>query len=204
MIILNDIIQGTPEWHMARIGSIGGSGITTAVSNGTGRGKFMLQKAGEILSRTPSDDFDTWQFKRGRRYEPEARIYYEQMFQIDVEQVGLIKESEFKHFSPDGLIGEDGFIEIKIRIPSVFLEILDGKNIATGERRQIQWGHKIMHRKWCDHIDYCPELCEPGLISPIYIQRVYPDENEINELNMKCDKFIGEMLVLIRKVKKGA
>lgn len=199
--IIDHIDQGTDDWKLLRCGSIGGAGINIVASKGSGRESYLYKKAGELVSHVPEDDFDTWQFRRGREWEPVARERYEAIKITEVRQIAMAKLTDHKHFSPDGIVDEDGFIEIKVRIPSVFLRILNGASIATNERRQIQWGFRVMGKKWCHHIDFCPEIDKANTINPMIIKTVYPDPDEIRKLNAECDKFIGEMKTLVEKFK---
>jgi hypothetical protein len=105
--------------------------------------------------------------------------------------------SSHKHYSPDGLVGDDGMIEIKSVIPSVQCEtILSGK-VPAAYRKQIQWGLHICQRKWCDFVSYSPLITD----HPLFIVRVERDEKLIAELAEGADKFIDEMLELVEKIK---
>ena len=102
-----------------------------------------------------------------------------------------------KHYSPDGLVGDDGMIEIKSVIPAVQVEtILSGK-VPAAYRKQIQWGLHICQRKWCDFVSYSPLIAD----QPLFILRVERDEKLIKELDEGADKFIVEMLALVEKIK---
>ena len=104
---------------------------------------------------------------------------------------------DHKHYSPDGLVRDDGMIEIKSVIPSVQVEtILSGK-VPAAYRKQIQWGLHICQRKWCDFVSYSPLIA----CQPIFIIRVERDEELIKELDEGADKFIDEMLELVEKIK---
>lgn len=205
--IIDSFEQNTDDWLKARIGSVGGSGINFAVTNGKGRQDYLETMVAEIVSKTPAPEKNLWQFKRGKLYEPHARIYYQMCRLVKVRQISFARLNEFKHYSADGLVDEDedglGFIEIKIREPKTFLQVRKGINLPTNERRQISWGFRVFdgERKWCDHIDYCPEMINGGMISPMIVKRFYPDQKEISELDAGCDEFIKQMLLELRKVK---
>lgn len=198
-----DCVQGEDGWFEARLGSIGGSQITTAVSKGSGRGKLIYKKAAEILSQTHEEGPKLRQFDRGHLYEPAARKFYAMTYKIKPIIVGLVRHDEYKHFSPDLLINDDGYGEIKVREPSVFLERCDTREISTADRRQVHWGFRIMKRSYCDYIQYCPEY-EDSDIPPIFVMRIYPDEKEIRFLDDKCNGFIGELKNYVRKKREAA
>jgi predicted phage-related endonuclease len=92
-------------------------------------------------------------------------------------------------YSPDGLVGEDGLIEIKSRCQKYQMQTI-AANIAPAEYMlQMQTGMLVTGRKWCDFVSYCGGM-------PLFIKRVYPDadmqaaivaatvalEDKINEL----------------------
>ena len=141
--IYTEIPQGSKEWFDLRLGSIGGSGISTVVSSGSGRRQYMLKRASEIITGVRAEDFKFKYADRGHEFEPAARDLYSFRYGVNVDQVALIKDGPYKHHSPDGLVGDDGMIEIKVRLPHVFLEITeDNKPMSTSDRMQVQWGLK--------------------------------------------------------------
>ena len=93
MEIIRDIEQLSEEWMQARIGSIGGSSITTACAGGSGstRNKLLYRMAGEILSGEKFEGYSNEHMERGIRQEPDARDLYSFINGVEVEQVGLVK-----------------------------------------------------------------------------------------------------------------
>lgn len=197
--IYADIQQGTPEWFALRLGSIGGTGITTAVSNGSGRKKYMYALASEIITGVKVEDFKFKHADRGHIYEPPARELFEFRYGVKVQQVALIKDGPHMHHSPDGLFGDDDMIEIKVRLPHVFLEIIeDNPAMSTSDRRQVQWGFAKWKRKRCHYIQYCPEYENAGL-DPMIVKTITPDWDEIRTLERGAKEFIEEMTELIER-----
>ncbi len=201
MRIIDDIKQGTSEWFDQRLSSIGGHGINIVASSGSVYKKYLYKKAAEYLSKTHEETFKSNYLDRGHEFEPKARELYEFTYRVKAVTVGIVKLTDHKHYSPDFLINDDGFGEIKVHIPSVFIEFADNRNIPTADRRQIQWGFNITGRKYCDYIKYCPEMFESGMMTPMIVTRIYPDEKEIKSLNSAADRFIGEMKLKIKKMK---
>jgi len=105
--------------------------------------------------------------------------------------------SSHKHYSPDGLVDDDGIVEIKCVIPSVHIETILADRVPPEYIKQIQWGLFICKRKWCDFISYSPTVID----KPIWIKRVERDEKLIKELNDGADKFITEMLQIVDKIR---
>jgi len=192
--------QGSETWKNYRIGSIGGSSIASVVAGGQGkmRKSLLYRLAGEILSGVKYEGYRNADMERGIEQEADARNVYAMEKEIEVEQVGLVKENEFKHYSPDGDPGDDGMIEIKSVIPSVHVETIDMERIDGGYIKQINWGMGIWKKSWCDFISWSPLVTD----YPIWIRRVERDEKLIKELNDGADKFIDELKSLVLKIKR--
>lgn len=105
--------------------------------------------------------------------------------------------SNHKHYSPDGLVGDDGMIEIKSVIPSVHVETILSDVVPAAYRKQIQWGLHICERKWCDFISYSPLITD----KPIWIKRVYRDEKLIKELDEGAYTFILELKAVVKRIR---
>jgi len=194
--------QGDDDWFAERIGSIGGSSIASVVAKGEGktRKNLMYRLAGEILSDVKYEGYKNEHMDRGIEQESEARIRYELVTGNEVVQVGLIKLTDHKHESPDGLVGNDGKIEIKCVIPSVQVETIISDRVPAAYRKQIQWGLFICERQWCDFISYSPLVTS----RPMWVRRVDRDEKLIKELDEGADKFIKEMLEILAIIKEDA
>jgi len=203
--IIESIQQGTPEWDLLRIGSIGGSSISAVAAKGRngeskGRKQLLYDMAGEILSGVKKNGYTNKYMEDGVELEDKARTHYCLQNLCEVRQVALISDAPHKHCSPDGLIGEDGMIEIKCVIPSTFVAYCDGQSIPTDYRRQILWGLNRSGRAWCDFIVYC-DLLEGRLKGDnMLVTRVSRDEKEIRELEGEADIFIEELLSLVKRI----
>ena len=163
------------------------------------RKALLYRLAGEILSGVKYEGYRNADMDRGIEQEADARNVYAMEREVEVVQVGLIKKDEFRHVSPDGLIGEDGMIEIKCVIPSVHIETIDTEKIDGGYQKQIQWGLFITQRRYCDFISWSPLVVD----YPIWVKRVERDEKVIKELNDGADKFIDKLKDVVSKIKKG-
>lgn len=199
MEIFKDVVQGTEEWNTLRMGGVGGSSISDAVAGGKGisRKNLLYRLAGEILSGVKYEGYLNSHMERGLEQEIKARELYELMSGNEVEQIGLVKESNYTHYSPDGLVNTDGIIEIKCTIPSVHIEtIIDGR-IPSAYRKQCQWGLHICQRDWVDFVSYSPLVVD----KPILIIRNGRDEKLIQELKEGAEAFLIEMVMIVRKIK---
>ena len=198
MEILN-VDQRSDEWFKLRLGSIGGSSIAEVTAGGTGKTRktLLYRMAGEILSGQKYNGYQNADMLRGVEQEAEARSLYELVTGTTVQQVGICKESEHTHCSPDGLVGDDGMIEIKCTIPSVHVETIVENVVPAAYRKQIAWSLGITGRVWCDFVSYSPTVVD----KPILIIRSGRDEKLIKELRASAEKFISEMLEIVKKVR---
>lgn len=109
--------------------------------------------------------------ERGVLDEPYARGEYAKQKGVKVREVGFIVNDDlgFKlGYSPDGLVGRYGLIEIKSRTQQRQLEVFLTDEVPAENYAQLQTGLFVTGRKWIDYVSYCGGM-------PLYIKRVYPD-----------------------------
>lgn len=151
--------------------------------------KLAVERASGQLLDEP--DFDPWQSRRGRELEPEARLLYEERYEVLTEQVGLaLTEDRIFGASVDSLIGDHGIQEIKCFLaPAKLKGILLDEDIGDC-MDQVQGGLWITGRLWCDFTLYCPALKTIGRELTVirvhrdddYIEAMEPELWEFNEL----------------------
>lgn len=145
--------------------------------------QYAFKLAVERLSGQLLDDpeFDTWQARRGRELEPDARLCYEARKAVLVEEVGLALTDDRKFgTSMDGLVNDDGSVEIKCFLaPSKLMPVLLENDPAL-TRDQMQGSLWITGRQWCDFVLYCPLLKSVG--RELTIIREHRDEDYIHQL----------------------
>ena len=119
--------QGSEEWLKCRLGKLTGSVAHTIATSGKGLETLCLEKATEILTGIISDGYKNDAMQHGNDYEAEARSIYELETGNTVIQVGFCEDNEFVGVSPDGLIGDDGLIEIKCPTDKTYTQyLIDG------------------------------------------------------------------------------
>jgi len=198
--IIVDCEQGSDRWRELRCASIGGTAIGKIAPNGKQCNDLLRAFVGEYLTGVPAENKGFQFLERGHEFEDTARQDYALTSGAEVQQVALVRLDNHKHTSPDGLVGTDGMIEIKTRIPSVFVTAIEDGNKPINVTRQVQWGLYVSGRQWCDYIQYCPEFAEVGL-NPTIIERIERDENMIKDLRSSADVFISDMLKMAEKIK---
>lgn len=191
MKVYESLEQGTPEWFEARAGIITCSELKSVMSKGRGkepsktRRTYMLKMIAEQITGTPTESFTNDDMDRGNRHEPIARTKYEDISFNDVVQVGFITNHGIG-FSPDGLVDDDGIIEIKSKRGDLHLDVLLKNEMPAEHVKQVQGGLWVAERNWCDFISFCPGL-------PLFVKRVYRDEKVISEISSACDAFYAEL-----------
>jgi predicted phage-related endonuclease len=92
--------------------------------------------------------------------------------------------------SPDGLIGEDGLLELKCPQTATHIATLLGQSVPAKYLTQIQWQLACTGRQWCDFASYDPRLPES---MRLFVQRVRRDDVEIKRLEALVVDFLGEV-----------
>lgn len=175
-MIIHPCVQGTEEWRRLRLGRPTASEFHRIV---TPTGKPSSQASdycndllGELMLGRPLDGPTMPWMERGQLLEEEARRYYEFQQEAEVELVGFCTTDDLTiGCSPDGLVGEDGLVEIKCPAPGGVVEALlsSTKTIDKKYWPQVQGQLFVTGRRFVDLIAYHPEL-------PAAIVRVERDE----------------------------
>jgi len=195
-----DCDQGTPEWFEARRAVVTASEFATVLAKGRGGGesvtrrKYLLTLAGEAITGEVADKWEgNRHTERGKLLEPEARDAYALIAGVDPVQVGFLRRGQ-AGASPDSLIGDDGLLEIKTKLPHLQIECLEADRLPPEHVAQVQGQLWISGRQWCDFVSYWPGL-------PIFIKRVERDESYISSLSVAVGEFVTEMNQIIQKYK---
>ena len=162
MIILNDE-QGSPEWLASRLGRPSASNFGRLV---TGSGKpsssaesYINEMIAERLTGRSKPFYTNDHMERGNALEPEARDAYEFITDFEVVETGFIlHDSEEFGCSPDGLVAEQGGLEIKCPSDSVHVSYLRAGKVPSKYYQQVQGCLWITGREWWDFMSYHPEM----------------------------------------------
>lgn len=192
-----DIVQRSEEWFAARCGSLGASQLSDALAKTkTGyaatrtnlRAKLVIER----LTGVQEDGFKTPAMQWGIDNEDGARLAYEARSGEFVTEVGLYKHPEIRgsHASPDGLVGDDGCIEIKCPNSATHIETLKDEKIAKKYLMQMQWQMRCTDRQWCDFVSYDPRFPD-GL--QMFVKRIDRDDDMIAEMETGVRSFLEEV-----------
>jgi putative phage-type endonuclease len=200
-----DLIQGTEAWLCARCGSLGASSIHEAVARtktgwGASRENVMARLIIERLTGRPQETYVNAAMKTGVEREPEGRSAYEFYKGVEVVEVGIIRHPTItgSHASPDGLVGNDGLLEIKCPQPAKHLStLLDGK-IDDKYILQMQWQMQCADRQWCDFVSYNPDFPEE---MSLWTTRIKRDDKRISETEKLVIEFLEEVAAKVAKLR---
>jgi hypothetical protein len=192
-----DCQQGSLEWFQARMGIPTASQFATVMASGRGgaesktRKTYLYKLAGEILTGEPMDSFSNHHTDRGHEMEPEARRYYAFQKDANPQLVGFIRNAT-AGASPDSLVGGDGLLEIKTKLPHILLDVLERGDFPAEHKAQCQGQLWVSEREWIDLVCYWPKM-------PCHIVRAYRDETYIKEIAAAVDQFNSELAEVVAK-----
>lgn len=192
-----ELIQGTEAWRAARAGSLGASQVADALAKtktgwGASRANLKAQLVVERLTGLPSEGFTNAAMQWGTEQEPEARLAYEFRTDAEVAQVGLVPHPTIKgtHASPDGLVGDDGLLEIKCPQSATHIDTLVGQSIPGKYQTQMLWQMACTGRQWCDFVSFDPRMPEE---MRLFVKRLGRDDTRIAELEAEVSAFLTEV-----------
>lgn len=155
--------QGSTEWAQARVGIPTASEFDSLITPlgkpraSEGRETYLMQKVAERLTGFPYDiaQGGSWDMEQGSIVEKIARPWFEFTYDVKVQEVGFCTTDDGRvGCSPDGLIGEDGGIEIKSPSPHVHLKYLLGGVVPAQYVAQVQGCLWVTGRKWWRFVSF--------------------------------------------------
>jgi putative phage-type endonuclease len=188
--------QRTPEWFAKRLGLVTASRIAdvmakTKTGTAASRSGYMTQLVTERLTRQPTEGYQSAAMEWGIEQEGAARAAYEARTGVLVDEVDFVRHPILEAgASPDGLVGEDGCIEIKCPNTATMLEYIEDRSVPRKYLLQIQWQLACTGRNWCDFVAYDPRLPEHLQLLVIRVPR---DESVIAEIAGEVGRFLTEL-----------
>ena len=201
--------QGTPEWFSERCGKITASRIADVMAIGksseaASRANYRAELIVQRLTGICDEKFTSAAMQHGIENEQFARAIYEINTGETVDQIAFVQHPEIKMSgaSPDGLIGEDGLVEIKCPNTATHIDYLIKGKPPTKYQLQMLWQMACTGRKWCDFVSFDPRL--PDELR-FFCVRFELDELRIKEIERavaEFDKEIEETINILRSLKK--
>lgn len=196
-----DCEQGTPEWLAARAGVVTASEFSAVMAKGRGgspsetRRKLIYVKAAEIITGQPVQTFQgNAHTQRGHEMEPEVRDLYVATSPEECRQVGFMRRGRIG-CSPDTLVGDDGLLEIKTKLPHLQIEAVEAGVLPSEHTAQVQGQLLVSGRQWCDFRSYWPGLPQLKL-------RVYRDAEYLANLSAELARFNSEVDALVSRIRQ--
>jgi len=172
-----DLMQGTDEWLAARCGLITASEMkllltpTLKTARNEKTRAHLYELTAQRITRYTEPTFIGDDMLRGMADEVLARDLYSQHYR-EVEECGFITNDRWGFtlgYSPDGLVGLDGLIEVKSRKQKYQVETILSGEVPVDYILQCQTGIMTAERQWLDFISYSGGL-------PMVTIRVHPDD----------------------------
>jgi putative phage-type endonuclease len=202
-----ELIQGSPEWLQARCGLVTASRISDVIARtktgwGSSRANYKAQLVIERLTGKPADTYQSPAMLEGIRLEPFARQAYSETTWQTVDQVGLVMHPTIPMAgcSPDGLVNDDGMVEIKCPLPATHLEYLLAGTVPTKYIPQLAF-QLACHpkRQWVDFVSYCPSLPDK---MQLFCKRYDRDDVYISQLEEMVKAFLDEVSETVEALKR--
>lgn len=193
----HNIDQRSAEWFQIRLGKATASRVSDIIARtksgySASRANYAAQLVCERLTGVQIETYTNAAMQWGCDNEDAAREAYEFAQAVTVDQVGFVDHPmvSMAGASPDGLVGDDGLIEVKCPNTATHIETLLTGNIADKYIVQMQWQLGCTGRKWCDFVSYDPRLSEE---KRLFVKRVHRDDARIAELEAEVGKFLAEV-----------
>ena len=197
-----DVAQNTDQWMAYKCGKLGSSSASAVMANygkafGDPAKKLAVEIAvQQITGKNTGQNYTNEHMERGHEQEPLARMLYEKEFFCTVRNGGFF-DCGFTGCSPDGLVGDDGLIEVKSVIPSVHFANIKRMNIDPSYKWQLAKNLKETLRKWIDFISFCQDF---PVGKQLFTYRIYAKDLS-EEFKMLYTR-IAEFQLLVEETKK--
>lgn len=176
-MIIHNMPQKSKEWFEVKKGKLGASHAQCIQAQGKGLETYILELMSENYSSAERESYINSHMERGNELEEQARSIYELETGNEVSEVGFIEYDDYVGCSPDGLVGEDGLMEIKCPSDKVYFQYLLDGIVDKKYYYQMQMQMMITGRNWCDYVVY-----NPNYKKSIIIKRIEKDNEAFNKL----------------------
>lgn len=192
-----ELIQNSPEWFAARLGRATASKIADIIAKtktgwGASRANYAAQLVAERLTGQAQESYSNAAMKWGTETEPEARSAYAFHSDVTVTETGFVPHPRIamSGASPDGLVADNGLVEIKCPSTATHIETLLGQGVPSKYTTQMQWQLACTDRSFCDFVSYDPRLPES---MRLFVRRIARDQAMISDLEKEVRIFLAEV-----------
>lgn len=192
-MVIHNVEQKSAEWLKLRLDYPLTASEAQAIANGKqGLNTLCWKKMAQRESKGELFNYTNEHIERGNELEDSARGIYELQTGQVVKQVGFITNPDISPVagvSPDGLVGDDGLIEIKCFEDVKHYKMIKlGIEIESQYDWQMQMQMLITGRQWCDFVAYNPNYSES-----ILVEKVVADKSK--QAKILAGLKIGEKLL---------
>ena len=198
------LIQGSAEWLQARLGKVTASRIADVMAKtksgySTSRKNYCVELALERIKGSREESFTNAAMAWGTEQEPLARAAYESHTGEIVNEIGMVMHPvmEMCAASPDGLVGDDGLIEIKNPNSSTHIETIFAGKPDSKYVYQMAWQMACTGRQWCDYVSYDSRMPD---YARLFIKRIPRDNALIAEIEQEVSTFLKEVEAMVGKI----
>ena len=202
------IEQRSDEWFATRIGKVTASRVADVLAKtksgySASRDNYMAQLVCERLTGQREEFFTSAAMQHGTDTEPLARLSYEVANNVLVDEVGFVPHPTIAMAgaSPDGLVGDDGLLEIKCPNTATHIDTLLTQIVPSKYNTQMQFQMACTGRSWCDFVSFDNRLPEE---LQLFVKRVPRDDVFIKQTEDAIVKFLAELddkIIKLMKVK---
>lgn len=176
--------QRSEAWYKARAGRITGSRFARAMASkhsSTYRSLIDELVQERRTGRSLDGGYINAAMQWGMDHENNARQWYVRAHNCHVAEVGFVvhPEHDFVGISPDGLVAEDGLIEIKCPQIKAFRQVADAREMPSRYRWQVQGQLWVCRRQWLDFVCFYPP--NQGIVI-----RIFQDGGDFDQLDTRC------------------
>jgi putative phage-type endonuclease len=206
MPVVEGLEQQTPEWLQMRVGMVTASRMWCVMDKlkdpkkeSAERRKYKKELVFECLTGRAADNYVSPAMEWGIETEPLAVAAYEMERDVTVQDGGFFIHDEIPRCgaSPDGLVGDDGLIEIKCPTSATHIDTLISQTIPPEYEWQMLAEMACTGRQWCDFVSFDPRL--PKHLR-LFIKRFPRDEVRIKEMTDEVCRFLLECIALIKQL----
>jgi putative phage-type endonuclease len=209
MPMIEGIEQQTPEWLQMRVGMVTASRMADVIAKRkTGIGELACRAAYrgeiivEILTGRSAEHYVTPAMEWGIENEPVARAAYEMRLDVETEPGGFAIHDQIPRFgaSPDGLIGDDGMLEIKCPTTAVHIGYIIAGTTPEEYQPQMLAEMACTGRRWCDFVSFDPRL--PKKLQ-LFVRRFQRNDERIAAMESEVLTFLEEVIATIKLLEQA-
>lgn len=192
--------QRTEQWYADRLGHATGSRASDILAgkDTQARRGYLTQIVTERLTNRQQDGYINADMQRGIDIEPIARAAYQASREL-VDEVGFVRHPTIQWFgaSPDGLVGDDGLIELKCPRSTTHLDYWQSGKPPAKYVPQMLAQLSCTRRKWVDFVSFDDRFPEH---LQLYVARFQPTQEIIEQFEQKVIEFLKEAETLMEKM----